>query len=246
MVKVFVALSTPPLSVPPLSCAMTVTVAVPIAFKAGVKVSVPPLSAGCALKSEVLSLLTPRFVMLWLDSLAGPVVMVAKVPKLAAPLSCSTTTFEAKVMTGASFTGTKLMVKVLVARSTPPLAVPPSSCTMTVTVAEPLAFADGVKVRVPPVSAGATLKSEGLSLVTERPLMVWLDSLAGPVVTVAKPTLAAALSSSTTTLFVAKAMAGVSFTGVTVTVKVWGALVSTPPLAVPPSSCAMTVTVAEP
>ena len=153
-------------------------------------------------------------------------------------LPCGTLTVPlAKVMLGASFTGTRVMVKVLVARSTPPLAVPPESCTMTVTVAEPLAFAAGVKVRVPPVSAGATLKSEGLSLVTERPLRVCADSFAGPTLKVAKPvTLAAPLSSSTTTLFVAKAMAGASFTGVTVRVKVCGALVSTPLLAVPPLS----------
>src|SRR6266851_2448580 len=39
---------------------------------------------------------------------------------------------------------------------------------------------------------------------------------------------------------------GAWFTGVTVIVKVCGALVSAPPLAVPPLSCSWTVTVAEP
>ena len=39
---------------------------------------------------------------------------------------------------------------------------------------------------------------------------------------------------------------GGSFTGVTVIVNVWAALVSTPPLVVPPLSCICTVTVAEP
>ena len=39
---------------------------------------------------------------------------------------------------------------------------------------------------------------------------------------------------------------GASLTGVTLMVKVCGALVSTPPLAVPPSSWMRTVTVAEP
>ena len=39
---------------------------------------------------------------------------------------------------------------------------------------------------------------------------------------------------------------GASLTAVTVMVKVWVALVSTPPLAVPPSSWMLTVTVAVP
>ena len=39
---------------------------------------------------------------------------------------------------------------------------------------------------------------------------------------------------------------GASLTAVTETVKVWGALVSIPPLAVPPSSCNITVTTATP
>ena len=81
MVRVFVVLSTPPLAVPPLSWAMTVTVALPLAFAAGVKVSVPPaLRVGWLLKSAVLLLFTTRLVMLWLDSLAGPVVKVASEP----------------------------------------------------------------------------------------------------------------------------------------------------------------------
>ncbi len=39
---------------------------------------------------------------------------------------------------------------------------------------------------------------------------------------------------------------GTSFTAVTLTENVWTAEVSTPPLAVPPSSCNCTVTIAEP
>ena len=42
------------------------------------------------------------------------------------------------------------MVKVTAAEvSAPPLAVPPSSCSVTVTVALPFAFAAGVKVSTP-------------------------------------------------------------------------------------------------
>ena len=47
-------------------------------------------------------------------------------------------------------------------------------------VAVPLAFAAGVKVRVPEESmAGATLNSDGLLLVTVK-ATVWLDSFEGP------------------------------------------------------------------
>ena len=59
MVKVVVLVSTPPPAVPPLSWATTVTVAVPKALAAGVKVSVPfvPM-AGWALKRLLLSFVT--------------------------------------------------------------------------------------------------------------------------------------------------------------------------------------------
>ena len=51
-----------------------------------------------------------------------------------------------------------VMVKLLVVRFMPPLAVPPSSCAITVTVAEPFAFVADVKVSVPlSAIAGATL-----------------------------------------------------------------------------------------
>ncbi len=67
------------------------------------------------------------------------------------------------VKAGASFTGRSVMVKLFVLKSTPPLVVPPSSCTSTVTVAVPTALVAGVKVRVPPNEMdGWTLNSEGL------------------------------------------------------------------------------------
>ena len=58
MVKFTVAeVSTPPLAVPPLSCRLTLTVAVPNAFGAGVNVSTPAAEMeGCAVKSALLLL----------------------------------------------------------------------------------------------------------------------------------------------------------------------------------------------
>ncbi len=81
---------------------MTVTVATPLALVAGVKVSVPPLSAGCTAKSAALSLLTLTLVMLWTDSFAGPGKTVAKPLVEKAPLSSSTTTlFVVNISVGA-------------------------------------------------------------------------------------------------------------------------------------------------
>ena len=80
--KLFVAVSTPPLSMPPSSCAITVTVAVPLALAAGVKVSTPPVfTLGATLNRPGLLLLVATFVTLWPASSVGPV------PKLAKPLA---------------------------------------------------------------------------------------------------------------------------------------------------------------
>ena len=55
-VNMFVARSTPPLAVAPLSATTTVTVDEPLAFAAGVNVNVPLAAmVGCALKSARLS-----------------------------------------------------------------------------------------------------------------------------------------------------------------------------------------------
>ena len=79
--KVRVVWFTPPLAVPPLSWAVKVTMALPFAFAVGVKVSKPlVLTAGCTLKSALLLLPVTTLVMLWPDSSAGPVVMVAMAP----------------------------------------------------------------------------------------------------------------------------------------------------------------------
>ncbi len=168
IVKVCGALvSTPPKAVPPLSCATTVTVAEPFAFVAGVKVSVPlDAMAGCVRNSALLSFVTAK-VTTWPDSFAGPGEMpVRKLAVVLAPESSSTVTLLAlSVKLGAWFTGTMVMVKVFVLLSTPPLRMPPSSCTMTVTVAVPIIPAAGVKVSVPKLSiAGCALKSALLLL----------------------------------------------------------------------------------
>ena len=61
IVKVRVLVATPPFAVPPESWAVTVTVASPTTFKAGVKVSVPlALIAGWALKRALLVFVTLR------------------------------------------------------------------------------------------------------------------------------------------------------------------------------------------
>ena len=89
---------------------------------------------------------------------------------------------------GASFTLLTVRVKVTESLvSTPPLAVPPLSCAVIVTVALPLAFAAGVKVSTPLVlTAGATLNRPGLLFpVTVTVVMLWLDSFAGPFTNVA-------------------------------------------------------------
>jgi hypothetical protein len=83
--------SAPPLAVRPVSWAVTVTVAVPLAFVAVVKVSVPAAPiAGWALKRELLLFVTVKLTV-WADSSAGPAEMlVAKPLWLCAPASSAT------------------------------------------------------------------------------------------------------------------------------------------------------------
>ena len=59
------------------------------------------------------------------------------------------TRFVMAVSVGGSFTALTVTVKVFVTAATPPLAVPPLSCTTTVMTALPLAFVRGVNVSVP-------------------------------------------------------------------------------------------------
>ena len=82
--------------------------------------------------------------------------------------------------TGASFTELTWMLKPFEALlSTPPKAVPPLSCTKTVTVALPDWLSAGVKVSVPSaLIAGPALKRFVLLLLTTN-VTVWSeDSLA--------------------------------------------------------------------
>src|SRR5829696_10070882 len=73
MVNSCVALvSFPPLAVPPLSWANTVTVAVPKALGAGVKVSVPPEEIAGWTENRALLLLVTWKVTVWPASSAGP------------------------------------------------------------------------------------------------------------------------------------------------------------------------------
>ena len=71
---------------------------------------------------------------------------------------------------GASLTAFTVIVNVTAALvSSPPLAVPPSSLSETVTVAEPFAFAAGSKVSVPSAAiAGCVENNALLSLLTVK------------------------------------------------------------------------------
>ena len=94
MVKVCSALVfTPPLVVPSLSCATTVTVTEPFALAAGVKVSVPLAAiAGCTLNSALLVFVTVKATVCVASSVPPPAEMlVAKfAPSVYAPLSSFT------------------------------------------------------------------------------------------------------------------------------------------------------------
>ena len=131
--------------------------------------------------------------------------------------------------------------------SMPPFAVPPLSCSCTLTTAEPNVPGAGVNVSVPAGdTAGATAKSVGFVLLVVK-VSVWPASFAGPaLIAVAQPPTVAAPESSATVWSAPFAKPGASFTAETVITNVCGALVSTPPPEMPPSSCSCTVTVADP
>ena len=119
---------------------------------------------------------------------------------------------------GASFDGVTVMVNICGALvSTPPLRIPPSSWTRTVTVAEPNAFGAGVNVSVPVgLTAGCT-ENNGLLLLVTMKSSAWLDSFAGPLLSaVAQPENELPTESSATVLFAPLVKLGTSFTGFTV------------------------------
>jgi hypothetical protein len=135
--------------VPPSSARVTVTVAVPKALGAGVKVRVPLAGsiAGWTENRALLSLLTTS-VSCWptsSDALAGPAAALAKPGTTADPVSSLTVRLAPTVSTGASLTAVTVMVKSCAGEvSTPPFAVPPLSARTTLTVAVPLVLGAGV------------------------------------------------------------------------------------------------------
>src|SRR5437764_2055825 len=112
MVNDFGALvSWPPLTVPPLSCAWTVTTAEPATFGASVKVSVPEgLMAGCTANWAGLAAVTIN-VTVWPASLAGPgEMLVTKFGTVCGPAFSSTVGFGPRLKVGGWFTCRTVMV----------------------------------------------------------------------------------------------------------------------------------------
>ncbi len=151
--------------------------------------------------------------------------------------------------TGGSLTAVTLTLKVCGGEvSAPPLAVPPSSISTSVIAAVPLASGAEVKVKVPVAdTAGATVNSDGLVLPVTMKVSTWEASLAGPgEIAVAHGVTVCAPASSLTVTSAPWVNEGGWLTWLTVMVKLCGAEVSTPPLAVPPLSCRSSVIVAVP
>src|SRR5919206_10709 len=87
----------------PLSLAVTLMVADPLALAAGVKVSVPSAATAGWVENRPLLLLVTLKWTVWLDSLAGPADMaVAHPEKLCAPASSATVLSGPLVKLGAS------------------------------------------------------------------------------------------------------------------------------------------------
>ena len=148
------------------------------------------------------------------------------------------------VTTGASLTGSTVRVNVRTVVSVPPCVVPPSSCTVTVTCADPLRFGAVRKLSTPAVlTEGCAANSAALSfaVVTESD---WSASSVGPGESVAHAADCAPASSGIVTA-PPPSTTGASFTPRTSSTKV-ALVVSSPPFAVPPLSRTVTVTAAEP
>src|ERR1044071_3379121 len=156
--------------------------ALPVAPTAGVNVSVPLLLiAGPDAKSAVFVFAVTSNVSTCPVSFGPALMLVAQFACEYAPPLLSTTTLPPPVNDGASFTAFTVMVLVCDADvSLPPLAPPPLSCSVTVIVALPYAFAAGVNVSVPfDATDGCTLKSELLVFVVVN-VTVCPDSSEGP------------------------------------------------------------------
>src|SRR5947209_14483451 len=126
------------------------------------------------------------------------------------------------VRTGPSLTGFTVIVTVCGAEvSTPPFAVPPSSWIFTVTVATPLAFGAGVKVRVPVDETAGWLLNRPLLLLLTMKSSVWPLSLPGPLPrVVAHPETVWAAASSFTVWSAPLVKLGTSLTGLTVIITI--------------------------
>ncbi len=100
---------------------------------------------GCTLNRLELLLLTVND-SVWALSSLGPVrMLVANMFTDCAPASSLTVWSPPTTKLGTSLTAVTLIANVWAAEvSAPPLAVPPSSCNCTVTIAEPFALAAGV------------------------------------------------------------------------------------------------------
>ena len=148
--------------------------------------------------------------------------------------------------TGASFTGTTVIVRLTVADALmPPFAVPPLSPSVTLIVAVPNALAAGVKLRSPVTAliAGPALNSAGLVFPASAKLSTWVPP-SPSLIAVAHGWLYAP-ESSLTDGFAPGVKLGASLTGCTFSVNAWLVL-SWPPFAVPPLSCRVAVIVALP
>jgi hypothetical protein len=103
-------------------------------------------TAGPALKSAAFVLFVTANVSVCPASSAGPgLTAVAHGPTVCGPESSATVWLAPTVKPGASFTPVIVTVKVCGADvSTPPLAMPPLSCSVSVIVAVPTALTAGV------------------------------------------------------------------------------------------------------
>ena len=163
-------------------------------------------------------------------------------------MSSRTATSLPEATDGASLTSPRMMKNDTVAEgSTPPLAVPPSSTRTTSIVAEPVASAAGVNETVPSsATEGAAANSPGSELPTTAKLIAWPDSETGPALIPVAHDAECEPESSSTVTSPPETNEGASLTPSTVTENDIVTDVSTPPLAVPPSSIRTRLTTAEP
>ncbi len=136
---------------------------------------------GCTLNSAWLSFVTPS-VSAWPVSNGPGLAFVSAPPIVCGPASSAAVLLAMRLNVGASFTGVTVIVNVCAGLvSTPPLAVPPLSVSLSVIVADPFAFGAGVNVRAPlALTAGPAAKSAGFELPVRTNASVCPASSAGP------------------------------------------------------------------